>query len=108
MTKIVINNCYGGFSLSKAGTDRLAELIEAEAIINRTDKSADEILEDLRHISRADPLLVQVVEELGSRAGGRYSQLIVVDVPKDSLFCIREYDGLEHVECMEQVKWLVA
>jgi hypothetical protein len=48
-------------------------------------------------IERNDPLLVQVVEELGADAADRCGQLTVVEIPDDVLWDIAEYDGLEHV-----------
>lgn len=50
-----------------------------------------------RDIARNDPALVQAVEELGSKANGKYSELKVVDVPDNLLWHISEYDGCESV-----------
>lgn len=50
-----------------------------------------------RDVARDDPVLVQVVEELGDKANGRYAQLGVVDIPDDVEWEIAEYDGIEHV-----------
>lgn len=50
-----------------------------------------------RAIPRDDPALVQVVEELGKKAGGDYSDLRVVEIPDDVSWEIDEYDGMEHV-----------
>lgn len=50
-----------------------------------------------RDIERADPALVQVVEELGSKASGKHAELKVVDVPDNVLWHIAEYDGRESV-----------
>ena len=48
-------------------------------------------------IKRDDPLLVQVVEELGERANGSCASLAVVEIPDDVEWHISEYDGSEHV-----------
>lgn len=48
-------------------------------------------------LDRSDPVLVQVVEELGEKANGDYSKLEIVDVPNDIQWHISEYDGMEHV-----------
>ena len=48
-------------------------------------------------LKRDDPVLVQVVEELGDLVNSRYSELKIVDVPDDIFWEIGEYDGLEHV-----------
>lgn len=50
-----------------------------------------------REFERDDPVLVQVVEELGSKASGRHASLKIVDIPDDVKWHIHEYDGLEHV-----------
>jgi len=83
--KIVINNCFGGFGLSDIALARYNEL----AGTNRT--------EYIYGIERNDPLLVQVVEELGASADNIYSELKIVDVPDDVKWYIHEYDGLEAV-----------
>jgi hypothetical protein len=48
-------------------------------------------------LCRADPLLVQVVEELGEFADGRHAELKIVEIPDDVEWQIDEYDGLEWV-----------
>jgi hypothetical protein len=53
-----------------------------------------------RDIKRDDPLLVEVVKELGEKANGRFAKLKVVSVPADVEWDIDEYDGTEWVaEC---------
>ena len=50
-----------------------------------------------RYIPRDDPLLVQVVEELGKAADNRYSELKIVEIPDDVEWQIDEYDGSDWV-----------
>jgi len=51
-----------------------------------------------REIARDDPCLVQTVEELGSKvASGEHAKLKIVSVPKDVVWEITYYDGLEKV-----------
>ena len=45
--------------------------------------------------SREDPALVEVVEELGKEASGRFAKLVVVDIPDGMDYVIDEYDGIE-------------
>ena len=53
---------------------------------------------DLEHeIERNDPVLVQVVEELGEKSSGRHAELKVVEIPDDVKWKIEEYDGVEWV-----------
>ena len=48
-------------------------------------------------IGRTDPLIIQVVEELGDEANGRFSELEVVEIPDGIEWEIDEYDGSETV-----------
>ena len=86
MQKIVINSCFGGFGLSQGALEKYKEL-----------KGIDDprFHEDL--ISRDDPTLVQIVEEMGEAADGAYAELEIVEIPDDVRWQIKEYDGAEHV-----------
>lgn len=46
---------------------------------------------------RSDPKLIQVIEELGERANGRFAALEIVEIPDGVEWEIDEYDGMEHV-----------
>jgi len=46
---------------------------------------------------RTHPLLIRVVEELGSEANGPFADLKIVEVPDDVHWDIEEYDGIERV-----------
>ena len=48
-------------------------------------------------MARNDPVLVQVVEELGRNADGRHAELKIVEIPDDVEWQIQEYDGLEWI-----------
>ena len=85
--KVVINNCYGGFSLSDAGIARYLEL--ADLVI--TGDFYD------RDIPRDDAALIQVVQELGDGANGYCADLKIVEIPNDVDWYIEEYDGNEWV-----------
>jgi hypothetical protein len=50
-----------------------------------------------REIERDDPVLVQVVEELGGEADGDCANLNVIEIPDDIEWEIHEYDGMEHI-----------
>lgn len=147
--KIVINNCFGGFSISPLAVKRMAELKgkpcyffvqniseglhgqyipatieEAEksfmfwafAVENPNDyfhkkdwnemtleerKEENELYSTLqidnREYDRHDPLLVQVVEELGKKASGKCADLKIVEIPDNTDYEIQEYDGNEHI-----------
>ena len=49
-------------------------------------------------IGRDDPMLVQVVEELGKESWGGHSKLKIVEIPDDVQWEIDEYDGMESVK----------
>ena len=84
--KIVINNCHGGFSLSRVAIARYVELtgFEQESVYDRD-------------IARDDSLLIQIIDEMGALANGDFAQLKIVEIPDDVNWYIEEYDGLEHV-----------
>ena len=91
--QIVLNGCYGGFSLSDQ-----AEVMYKEAtkdIIRGDHWYADQ------DIQRDDPILIKIVQELGlKRAGGNYSQLEIIEIPDDvpdDGWIIKDYDGMEWV-----------
>ena len=87
MPKIVISTCYGGFELSK----------EALAEYNRRIYGLKSPVEYNWDIERNDPVLVEVVEALGSYANGKFADLKVVEVPDDVKWIIEDYDGVEWV-----------
>ena len=91
--KLVINICYGGFSISAAAIHRMAELKERASSNERINAHQP----PNRPSNRADPALVQAVEELGNKAWGRYAELKVVEIPDGTNYEIKEYDGLETV-----------
>ena len=46
---------------------------------------------------RTDPLLIQVVEELGDEASGSCAELRIIEIPDGIDYEIDEYDGREHI-----------
>lgn len=52
---------------------------------------------DSRPENREDPLLIQVIEELGEEASGSCAKVSIVEIPSDVEYTIEEYDGYEHV-----------
>jgi hypothetical protein len=61
-----------------------------------------------RNLDRTDPILVQVVEELGQVAAGRHANLVIEELSKGTLYRIEEYDGYESIETADNVLWSVA
>lgn len=94
MSKVVINVCHGGFGLSEEAIDRFLEL-KGQSLNFDT-------------IERDDPILVQVVEELGSNSFDLGTKLKVVEVPAGQLYRIDEYDGFESIEFRDSIDWKVS
>jgi hypothetical protein len=86
MRAIVINRCYGGFSLSQAAKELLAQ---------RKNISMEKF--NIFDIKRYDKDLVAVVRELGAEANSEHSDLKIVEIPEDVKWYIDEYDGIEVV-----------
>lgn len=133
--KVVINACFGGFSLSPEATIELWRRggpVEATPVAeyfgNRdpneplgknaslakwrgyqanpsrslfiTVFSPDESLvlyAGRAEENRSDPILVQLVEEMGADANGSCADLKIIEVPDGVEWEIEEYDGNEHV-----------
>ncbi len=85
---VVLNTCYGGFGLSDKGK-------ELYKIYSNKDKPLDEY-----GISRHNPNLVRVVQELGTESYGRYAKLEIENIPIEFKDCyeITEYDGTERID----------
>lgn len=88
--QVVINRCWGGFSLSKEAIFLYNKLCEEYGSDIITESTVDEL-------DRADPCLIEVVETLGGRANTYCSDLKVVNIPDDVKWEIDEYDGIEKV-----------
>ena len=141
--KIVINDQFGGFSLSHKAVMRYAKLKGIKlypwiddiskkvygdkavisnpqvdihyATVPRSKFKAIEEKESLnpaavgryeessklyfseRDIERTDPLLIQIVEEMGSEANGCHATLKILEIPDNIGYTIEEYDGTEWV-----------
>lgn len=91
MKKVVINDSFGGFCLSAKAKELYKEL------------SGHEFNSE---ISRTDPYLVQVVEELGIKADGPNSCLLIVKISNNSLYRIIDHDGWETLETPDSIEWL--
>ena len=127
MTKLVINVCFGGFGISDLAIERYAEIKEIKIYKSsekagcwgytyylcpeeeylKIKKEDSGLLDRYSRINelqfsdydleRTDPILIQVVEELGEASFGPYSELKIVEIPNGVSYSIEEYDGNEHV-----------
>ena len=131
--KVVINKCYGGFSLSPYAEIWLYQngcksldvtpideyytgsslyftkekaLTEWHTFLQTgkysglfvTTLSADEkFVINGRDVERHDPLLIQVVEEMGEKAEGPCANLRIIEIPDGTDYEVQEYDGMEWI-----------
>ena len=108
--KLVINARHGGFSVSRVAFLWLKEhghkgaLAETDVGAMFKDGSGPRLPSSVtdnmflsREEDRADPLLVQVVEEMGAKANGRFAGLTVIEIPDGVDYLVEEYDGFEHI-----------
>ena len=112
---IVINNCHGGFGLSRDAQIAWLERTQTPyTTVPRDDRHSESrwgphIIVNQQHwydtlIPRDDPVLVALVQELGARANGDHARLKVVRVPADVDWVIDDYDGKEFV-CERHRVW---
>ena len=94
--KIIINDCYGGCIISEKAARRYCEL---KGINYDKDWEKDY---SVYGIKRTDPILIQVVEELGKEANGFCSRLKIEEIPNGSYYRISEYDGWEELILKEE------
>ena len=146
MARVVYNNCYGGFGLSKEACQRYWDIkgqqvwIEQDTQFKSSDmftvwlvppgerptrptknkdfysmtmdervaynKAYSEQTWYYMNVSRHDPALIQVVEELGEKANGDHADLQIEEV--DGIYKIEEYDGNETVVTPGGCDWQYA
>ena len=113
MTKVAINRCYGGFSLSEKAFDMLLDRKGVKYVkvkgnhfnfIGHDYYHEGHVGDDDHYISeykyrqdRAYPDLIAVIEELGEEANGRCAEIDIVEIPDDVQWEVDEYDGKEWV-----------
>lgn len=107
--EVVINGCFGGFSLSEEGVREYFKrkgktlYVKGDGCINHYYTSPDMTDESYfseYDIKRDDPDLVAIVKELGEKANGSCAELHVVEIPDEipNGWYIDEYDGIESIE----------
>ena len=97
MTKIVYNARYGGFGISDKAKD-LGRKISGDPDWATYDFDLD----------RTYPILVEVVEALGSEANGLCAKLVIVELEPGTKYRIEEYDGYESISTEDTYDWDVA
>jgi hypothetical protein len=82
--KIVINNCFGVFSLSEEAYEELGL---------KWDGAGYEFSED-----RTNEKLIKCIEKIGAeKASGQLAKLKIIEIPNGIDYEIGSYDGLESV-----------
>lgn len=87
MKKVVINTCFGGFSLSEKAYEFLGLV---------WNKDYDYGIAFSEEDKRDDPRLIECIEQLGHEADGYCANLEVVEYDDYNYdYSINDYDGLE-------------
>lgn len=100
MTKVAINRCYGGFSLSRPATEMLRDMGHQEAAehLKWVDERGQGRWYGFRPEDRADLAVIDVIERLGNIADGDCAAIQIVEIPDDVTgWHVEEYDGREWV-----------
>ena len=107
--KIVINKCYGGFDLSqeawvqffqlKFPTNNILESSYVDTYFYEIELRKTWEDDWNEKAFRTDPFLIQVIEELGTKANTDNSRLKIINIPFDSTegWEIEEYGGKEWI-----------
>ena len=108
--KVVINRKFGGFGLSQEALRELHKRLtpDSELAIDvgiaygtrwriEVEAPSEETYDFDIFLERDDPQLVEVVEELRSRANGPHAHLKIVEIPDDVDYVIGDYDGDEWI-----------
>lgn len=107
--RLVINRCFGGFSLSDKGMKEYARIkcinlypdndwLPTYWLTPEGSWDAKSQFLSIRDFDRSDPILIEVVERLGEESWGSCAKLAVIEIPDGIEWEISEYDGMEEVE----------
>lgn len=92
--KVVINKCFGGFSISEEAFKCLNLKWDGYGYIYNKTFNIDS---DNHFQYRAYEPLVSVVEKLGEHANGVFAKLKIVEIPDHIEWYIDDYDGIENI-----------
>lgn len=94
--RIVLNRCYGGFSLSLKALEYLGFTKIVEGCHEMGLKSTDPFGPNLEE-ERTNPKLIECIEKLGEEAWGTHATLEIFTIPDDLDFYISDNHGFEYV-----------
>lgn len=93
MKKIVINECYGGFGLSKEAYEYMGLTWDGYGYAFSNDEE------------RESEKLISCIEELGYKASGCFAKLEIKEYDDENYIpYITEYDGFESLKLMPLVR----
>lgn len=93
--KIVINRCYGGFSVTKAVFDEMGLKWDHYGYPDNSDFGIES---GNYNAYRSHEPLIKAIEKIGLKeSSGRCANLDIVEVPDDIEWQIDEHDGQESV-----------
>ncbi len=99
MREIAYNKQYGGFSISKEGTEYLADKGNPESKIYLNRSINRETWWDWHPspdvLARHDPLLIEMIRRIQDKANGQCCSLAIATVK--GAYKIEEHDGKENV-----------
>jgi hypothetical protein len=94
--KIVVNRCFGGFSVSEAVYKEIGVEWDGFGYLENEDLG---ITSDHYMDYRAAKALIDAIEKIGEgEAGGSMSELRVKEIPDNVDWEISNYDGMESIE----------
>ena len=109
--EIVINKCYGGYGLSNRAVELWLIKKNIPIAVNGVTSGkyhkyyivGENDVFNANDIKRHDPVLVEVVRELGKESWSHCAELAIVWAPDGCEYYIDEYDGMESIETWFQV-----
>ena len=93
--KVVLNKCFGGFSVTEAVYGELGIEWDNYGFLRNDDFNIES---DNYAEYRTHPPLIEAIEKIGvEKASGAHAKLAIVDIPDDIKWELDEYDGIETI-----------
>ena len=95
--EIVINRCFGGFSVNRKCAEVMAEL-GSEIALRELEKDKPGLdFNSYEFEDRTDKYLIQAVKKLGKDANATHAYLKIITIPDGIKWEIEDYNGMESV-----------
>ena len=97
--EIMVNECFGGFGFSKDAIKEYLKRSSAEPNNPELMTGNDGQAINEYNVQRHNPVMVQIVKEMGFRANGAFAEIHLKKIPSQYIkhYSIEEYDGRESV-----------